>query len=60
MMKMRQFIRITFVCVCTLLLAVRETRCEDEVSQLEDGGALRSEDQNEQRKDSKGPISGEE
>ncbi|KAJ8732414.1 hypothetical protein PYW07_015013 [Mythimna separata] len=57
-MKMREFMRISFVCVCALLLAVRETRCEDEVSELEDGGALRSEDQNEQRKDSKGPIPG--
>ncbi|KAJ8732356.1 hypothetical protein PYW08_015086 [Mythimna loreyi] len=57
-MKMREFMRITFVCVCALLLAVRETRCEDEVSELEEGGAFRSEDQNEQRKDSKSPIAG--
>lgn len=58
MMKMREFMRITLVCVCAFLLAVRETRCEDEVSEVEEGGALRGEDQNEQRKDSKGPIPG--
>lgn len=46
------------MCVCALLLAVRETRCEDEVSELEEGSALRGDDQNEQRKDSKGPIPG--
>ncbi|CAH0699647.1 unnamed protein product [Spodoptera exigua] len=57
-MKMREFMRITLVCVCAFLLAVRETRCEDEVSEMDEGGALRGEDQNEQRKDSKGPIPG--
>lgn len=49
------------MCVCAVLLAVHETRCEDEVSELEEGGAaLRGEDQNEPRKDSKGPIPGKE
>ena len=48
------------MCLCALLLAVRETRCEDEVSELEEGGALRGEDQTEQRKDSKGPMPGKE
>lgn len=59
-MKMREFIKITLVCVCAFLLAVRETSCEDEVSEVDEGGTLRSEDQSEQRKDSKGPIPGKE
>ncbi|XP_063890270.1 cyclin-dependent kinase 12 [Helicoverpa armigera] len=55
-MKMREFMRITFVCVCAFLLAVRETRCEDEVSD-DEAGSLRNEE-NDQRRDSKGPIPG--
>ncbi|XP_075970116.1 uncharacterized protein LOC142972743 [Anticarsia gemmatalis] len=52
-MKMREFMRITVVCVCAFLLVVRETRCEDEVPETEEGTA-RIEDQIDAKKDSKG------
>lgn len=52
-MKMRELIRITFVCVCAFLLAVREGRGEDVPKGLE--GSL----EQDVRKDSKtSPLSG--
>lgn len=48
--------RITVVCVCAFLLVVRETRCEDEVPESEEGTS-RIDDQGDQ-KNAKGLLPG--
>lgn len=54
---MREFMRITFVCVCVFLF-VRNGRCEDPGS-LEVPDAVFTKSEEQERKDGKGLLAGE-
>lgn len=57
MFKMREFMRITFVCVCVFLF-VRNGRCEDPGS-LEVPDTVFGKSEEQDRKDGKGLLTGE-